>query len=143
MYLQDDFRIHEKLTLNLGLRWEYEGGLFDPEYRLPREVDLTQPVPGLQAAIDPRIPANIKAMMAESAGQKSYIYNGAYYFTDEENPRNAKVSRTAVDAQSRARVEPQPARRPFAPATAGSTRRRCSSTRTPRWDSSISARSAR
>jgi hypothetical protein len=92
LYLQDDFRIHEKLTLNLGLRWEYEGGLFDPEYRLPREVDLTEPVPGLQAAIDPRIPANIKAMMAESAGQKSYIYNGAYYFTDEENPRNAEVS---------------------------------------------------
>ncbi len=92
LYLQDDFRIHEKLTLNLGLRWEYEGGLFDPEYRLPREVDLTEPVPGLQAAIDPSIPANIKAMMAESAGQKSYIYNGAYYFTDEQNPRNAQVS---------------------------------------------------
>ncbi len=92
LYIQDDFRIHEKLTLNLGLRWEYEGGLFDPEYRLPREVDLTQPIPGLQAAIDPRIPANIKAMMAESAGQNSYIYNGAYYFTDEENPRNAQVS---------------------------------------------------
>ena len=92
LYIQDDFRVHEKLTLNLGLRWEYEGGLFDPEYRLPREVDLTQPIPGLEAAIDPRIPANIKAMMAESAGQKSYIYNGAYYFTDEENPRNAQVS---------------------------------------------------
>jgi carboxypeptidase family protein/TonB-dependent receptor-like protein len=92
LYIQDDYRIHEKLTLNLGLRWEYEGGLFDPEYRLPREVDLTQPIPGLQAAIDPRIPANIKAMMAESAGQKSYLYNGAYYFTDEEHPRNAQVS---------------------------------------------------
>jgi hypothetical protein len=92
LYLQDDFRIHEKVTLNLGLRWEYEGGLFDPQYRIPREVDLTQPIPGLQAAIDPRIPADVKAIMAESAGQKTHIYNGAYYFTDEDNPRNAKVS---------------------------------------------------
>jgi hypothetical protein len=91
-YVQDDYRIHERVTLNLGLRWEYEGGLFDPEYRLPREVDLSQPIPGLQAAIDPRIPADIKAMMAESAGQQTHLYNGAYYFTDEENPRNARVS---------------------------------------------------
>jgi hypothetical protein len=92
LYLQDDFRLRDNLTLNLGLRWEYEGGLFDPEYRLPREVDLSQPIPGMQAAIDPRIPADIKAMMAESAGAKSYVYNGAFYFTDEENPRNARVS---------------------------------------------------
>ena len=92
LYLQDDFRIRDNVTLNLGVRWEYEGGLFDPDYRLPREIDLTQPIPGMQAAIDPRIPADVKAIMAESAGQKSYLYNGAYYFTDEENPRNAKVS---------------------------------------------------
>ena len=33
--------------------------------------------------------------MAESAGQKSYIYNGAYYFTDEEHPRNANPASTS------------------------------------------------
>lgn len=92
VYVQDDFRIHDKLTLNLGLRWEYEGGLFDPEFRLPRGVDLSAPIPGMQQAIDPRIPADVKAIMAESAGQKTYLFNGAYQFTDEDNPRNASVS---------------------------------------------------
>jgi hypothetical protein len=92
LYVQDDFRMHEKVTLNLGVRWEYEGGLFDPEYRLPRDVDLSQPIPGMQQAIDPRIPADVRAIMAQSTGQKTYTYNGAFYFTDQDNPRNAKPS---------------------------------------------------
>jgi hypothetical protein len=86
-YVQDDLRIGDKLTLNLGLRYEYEGGYWDSEYRLPQRLDLTDPIPGMQAEIDPRIPANIKAIMAESTGQKNYLYNGAYYFTDENNRR--------------------------------------------------------
>jgi hypothetical protein len=94
VYVQDDFRIHDRVTLNLGLRWEYEGGLFDPEYRLPRNMDLSQAIPGLQQAIDPRIPADVRAIMAQSAGQKGYIYNGAFYFTDEANPRNVSPSLT-------------------------------------------------
>jgi len=91
LYIQDDFRIRDKLTLNLGVRWEYEGGLFDPQYRLPRNVDLTQPIAGMQQFVDPRIPADVRAIMAQSAGEKNYIYNGAFYFTDEENPRNVSA----------------------------------------------------
>jgi len=90
LYAQDDFRIRDKVTLNLGIRWEYEAGLFDPEYRLPRDMDLSQAIPGLQQAIDPLIPADVRAIMAQSAGQKSYLYNGAFYFTDENNQRNVK-----------------------------------------------------
>jgi hypothetical protein len=82
-YIQDDYKVSRKLTLNLGLRYEYEGGLWDPQNRLPQRLDLSDPIPGMQAAIDPKIPADVKAKMAESAGQKSYIYNGAFYFTEE------------------------------------------------------------
>jgi hypothetical protein len=41
----------------------------------------------MQAAIDPLMPANVKAYMAESTGQNSYLYNGAFYFTEDGNKR--------------------------------------------------------
>jgi hypothetical protein len=92
-YIQDNFKLNNKLTLNLGLRYEYEGGYWDPLNRIQQQLDLTDPIPGLQAAIDPKIPADVKAKMAESAGQKSYIYNGAFSFTSEENKRGTKADR--------------------------------------------------
>jgi hypothetical protein len=91
LYIQDDFRVTKDLTLNLGLRYEYEGGLWDPQNRLPQRLDLSQPIPGLQDAIDPRIPANIRDMMSQSAGQNSYIYNGAFYFTEPGNNRKTNA----------------------------------------------------
>lgn len=90
-YIQDDFRVSNKLTLNLGLRYEYQGGLWDPQNRLPQRLDLGQPIPGMAETIDPRIPANIRAMMAQSAGQNSYLYNGAFYFTEEGNNRKTNA----------------------------------------------------
>lgn len=86
-YVQDDVKIGRKLTLNLGLRYEYEGGIWDPENRLPQRLDLTDPIPGLQTAIDPKMTAEVKARMQESAGQKGFLYNGAFYFTDKGRNR--------------------------------------------------------
>ena len=50
MYFHDDFQLSSRLTLNLGLRYEYQGGLWDPEYRLPQRLDLTEPIPGMAEA---------------------------------------------------------------------------------------------
>ena len=101
-YVQDDLKISRKLTLNLGLRYEYEGGIWDPENRLPQRLDLADPIPGMQAAIDPKLASlsaggtgkTVAQLMAESAGQKSFLYNGAFYFTEDGRNRATRSEKT-------------------------------------------------
>ena len=95
-YVQDDFKVSQKLTLNLGLRYEYEGGLWDPQNRLPQQLDLTNPIPGMREAVDPLMPANVKAFMSESAGQKSFLYNGAFSFTEEGSNRKTSMDKLGL-----------------------------------------------
>jgi hypothetical protein len=92
-YIQDDWRISNKLTLSLGLRYEYEGGYWDPQNRIQQNLDLTNPIPNLQAAVDPKMPADVKAKMAESTGQKGFIYNGAFAFTEDGNNRSTNADK--------------------------------------------------
>ena len=103
-YVQDDWKVTQKITLNLGLRYEYQGGLWDPQYRLPQRLDLTDPIPGMAEAIDPKIPADVRAIMAQSAGATGYTYNGAFYFTEEGNKRKTNAWTRRVHAPHRPRV---------------------------------------
>ena len=52
LYLQDDLRLSPKLTVNLGLRWDYESGVVDAENRLVRGFasDQTSPLAAQVAA---------------------------------------------------------------------------------------------
>ena len=45
LYLQDDVRVSAKLTVNLGLRWDYESGVTDAENRLVRGFAFDQASP--------------------------------------------------------------------------------------------------
>ena len=90
-YFQDDYKISKNVTLNLGLRYEYEGGLWDPQNRLPQQLDLSDPIPGMKEAVDPLMPADVKAKMAESAQAKTFIYNGAFHFTEDGNDRKTSA----------------------------------------------------
>ena len=89
-FLQDDFKLNKNITFNLGLRYEFEGGLFDrggtyrdskfEPNRYSRGLDLDSPIPEFQGAGKPNIPAQAQALM-----DRPYLFNGAWMFTDENH----------------------------------------------------------
>jgi hypothetical protein len=81
-YFMDDYKVNKNLTLNLGLRWEYEPGPVDRGNRLSQQLDLTNPIPEMQAT-PPAIPATVTALLASK--NEKQLFNGAWVFTDANN----------------------------------------------------------
>src|SRR5213592_4582177 len=82
-YFQDDFTFSDRLTLNAGLRWEFEPGPTDPQNRLSQRIDLTQPIPEMQAT-PPAMPDQARQLMASKG--YGYTFNGAWVFATDDNP---------------------------------------------------------
>jgi Carboxypeptidase regulatory-like domain len=78
LYAQDNFHLNNRITLNMGLRWERHTGPREEQYQLTKTLDLTQQIPQLQSLTIPQI-GNIPPI--------AYKFNGAMLYTSAQDPR--------------------------------------------------------
>jgi hypothetical protein len=77
VFVHDDWKVTRNITLNLGLRYEWESGPYDTRDQFTRTLDLSVPNPLMQRN-PPNIPADLVALSQPK-------FNGAWVFTDDDN----------------------------------------------------------
>jgi hypothetical protein len=76
-FIHDDWKITRNMTLNIGLRHEWESGPYDDNDIYSRYLDLDAPNTAIQQR-PPTIPADLLALSTPK-------WNGAWVFTDPDN----------------------------------------------------------
>jgi hypothetical protein len=73
-FVHDDWKISRRVTLNLGLRWEWESGPYDDNDIFSKQLNLSVPNAAMQRT-PPVMPADVLALSTPK-------YNGAWEFAD-------------------------------------------------------------
>lgn len=76
VFVQDDIKLSRRVTLNLGLRYEYETAPTERDDKMSRFLDLSSPISELQGVT---LPDQALALGANPT------FNGAWVFTDSDN----------------------------------------------------------
>ena len=77
IYFQDDWKVSKRLTINLGLRDEYETAWHDSSHLLSQAMNLTAPESQIQAN-PPQMPSQALNLVG---GSNFYQWTGAWQFT--------------------------------------------------------------
>ena len=91
LYIGDDWKVNRKLTINMGLRDEYETPWHNPQHNLAQAMNLNQ--------ADPAISANPPVMPAQAlaiVGNGYSSFNGLFNFTSGGHPGMWNAQRFAL-----------------------------------------------
>lgn len=94
-FINDDWKVSRDLTINLGLRYEFETAYTDPEDRLTRPLDLTSPIPEMQGANAPKMPAEVRQFYSGPT-----VFNGAFQFADSSNRGQWNAGRGGISPRA-------------------------------------------
>ncbi len=79
MFFQDDWKLTRRITLSFGVRNETETAWYDPNYNFSRGLDLSAPIPEMQAN-PPQMPPQAVALV----GSGFYKWNGQWLWTSKD-----------------------------------------------------------
>jgi hypothetical protein len=84
IFVQDDWKITPKLTLNLGIRYEYEGAIQEKYNRAVRNVDLNMPT---SASFEEAVRQRLNTLYPNPSTRPINIppLRGGFIFADEQN----------------------------------------------------------